>query len=90
MRLDVREALAKLPEAQRLALVLVDMHGLPVQEAAAILGVAEGTVKSRCFRGRAAMAELLGLRKGREDPGSRGAQAEPDAPRGTSPGRDTS
>ena len=58
-RLDVREALDRLPEGQRMALVLVDMHGLSVAEAAAILEVAEGTVKSRCSRGRDAMAELL-------------------------------
>jgi len=57
--LDVRAALAQLPEHQRLALVLVDMHGLPVSEAAQVLGVAEGTVKSRCARGRAALAPLL-------------------------------
>jgi RNA polymerase sigma-70 factor (ECF subfamily) len=63
--LDVREALGRLPEGQRLALVLVDMHGLSVAEAADILGVAEGTVKSRCGRGRAAMAELLGLERGK-------------------------
>ncbi len=80
VRLDVREALGKLPEAQRLALILVDMHGLPVQEAAAILGVAEGTVKSRCFRGRAAMAQLLGPRVGRDAP------TDTPTPRGTSPG----
>ncbi|MBR7742592.1 RNA polymerase sigma factor SigM [Phycicoccus sp. BSK3Z-2] len=55
----VREALARLPEAQRTALVLVDMHGLPVAEAAVVLGVAEGTVKSRCFRGREALAAVL-------------------------------
>ncbi len=61
VRLDIRQALEQLPEGQRLALVLVDMHGLPVAEAAAVLGVAEGTVKSRCARGRAAMAELLGV-----------------------------
>ena len=59
--LDVRAALARLPEGQRVALVLVDMHGMGVAEAADILGVAEGTVKSRCARGRAALAELLGL-----------------------------
>ncbi len=57
--LDVHEALARLPEGQRLALVLVDMHGLPVAEAAQVLGVAEGTVKSRCFRGREALAAIL-------------------------------
>ena len=67
--LDVRAALARLPEAQRVALVLVDMHGMGVAEAADVLGVAEGTVKSRCARGRAALAELLGLdpRTGRRD-----------------------
>lgn len=58
-RLDVREALDRLPEGQRMALVLVDMHGLSVAEAAAVLEVAEGTVKSRCSRGREAMAALL-------------------------------
>ena len=58
-RLDVREALARIPEGQRLALVLVDMHGMSVAEAAVVLGVAEGTVKSRCFRGREALAALL-------------------------------
>ena len=62
VRLDVREALARLPEGQRMALVLVDMHGLPVAEAAEVLGVAEGTVKSRCFRGREALAAILGAR----------------------------
>jgi RNA polymerase sigma-70 factor (ECF subfamily) len=58
-RLDVREALARLPEGQRMALVLVDMHGMSVAEAAAVLEVAEGTVKSRCSRGREALAALL-------------------------------
>lgn len=59
VRLDVREALDQLPEGQKMALVLVDMHGLSVAEAAQILEVAEGTVKSRCARGRSAMAQLL-------------------------------
>jgi RNA polymerase sigma-70 factor, ECF subfamily len=58
--LDVRAALAQLPDEQRAALVLVDVQGYPVAEAAAILGVAEGTVKSRCARGRARLAGLLG------------------------------
>ncbi|WP_022923475.1 RNA polymerase sigma factor SigM [Serinicoccus marinus] len=61
VRLDVRDALDQLPEGQRLALVLVDMHGLSVAEAAQVLEVAEGTVKSRCSRGREAMAQILGL-----------------------------
>lgn len=59
VRLDVRAALARLPEHQRVALVLVDMQGMSVAEAARVLDVAEGTVKSRCARGRAALAPLL-------------------------------
>lgn len=55
----VHAALAALPLDQRAALVLVDMQGLPVEEAAAVLGVASGTVKSRCSRGRRRLAELL-------------------------------
>jgi RNA polymerase sigma-70 factor (ECF subfamily) len=61
VRLDVRAALDQLPEGQRMALILVDMHGLRIAEAASILKVAEGTIKSRCARGRAAMVPLLGL-----------------------------
>lgn len=61
LRLDIQAALEQLPEGQRMALVLVDMHGLPIAEAAGILNIAEGTVKSRCARGRAAMVPLLGL-----------------------------
>jgi RNA polymerase sigma-70 factor (ECF subfamily) len=58
--LVVREALAALPHDQRAALVLVDVQGYAVAEAAEILGVAEGTVKSRCARGRARLAVALG------------------------------
>jgi RNA polymerase sigma-70 factor (ECF subfamily) len=59
-RLAVDEALALLPVAQRVAVVLVDVQGYPVAEAATILGVPPGTVKSRCARGRARLAVLLG------------------------------
>jgi RNA polymerase sigma-70 factor (ECF subfamily) len=58
--LDVEQALASLPEDPRLALVLVELEGLSVAEAAAVLQVPEGTVKSRCFRGRARLALQLG------------------------------
>jgi len=64
-KLLVRQALADLPAEQRAAIVLVDVQGYPVAEAAEILGVAEGTIKSRCARGRARMAlALAGLRGG--------------------------
>ncbi|NAZ78106.1 RNA polymerase sigma factor SigM [Kineococcus sp. T13] len=62
--LDVTRALQQLPEAQRAALVLVDMYDVPVAEAAQVLGVAVGTVKSRCSRGRTALAGLLGEGRG--------------------------
>jgi RNA polymerase sigma-70 factor (ECF subfamily) len=78
--LDVRAALATLPEGQRAALVLVDMHGLSVGEAAAVLGVAEGTVKSRCSRGRAALAALL-----RPDGGNRSGSWDVRSVPGSSP-----
>jgi RNA polymerase sigma-70 factor, ECF subfamily len=58
--LVVRDALARLPVEQRAALVLVDLQGYSVAEVAEILGVAEGTVKSRCARGRARLAVMLG------------------------------
>jgi RNA polymerase sigma-70 factor, ECF subfamily len=65
--LVVRQALAALPADQRAALVLVDVQGYQVAEAAAMLGVAEGTVKSRCARGRAKLAVQLGHLRGRPD-----------------------
>ncbi|MFC7529009.1 RNA polymerase sigma factor SigM [Actinoplanes sp. GCM10030250] len=64
--LVVRDALAALPADQRAAIVLVDVQGYPVAEAAEMLGVAEGTVKSRCARGRARMALTLGYLRGRD------------------------
>lgn len=55
----VEEALGRINADQRAALVLVDMEGLSVEEAAAQLGVPKGTIKSRCARGRARLAVLL-------------------------------
>ena len=59
LRLVLEQALAKLPVDQRAAVVLVDVQGLAVDEAAAALGVPTGTVKSRCARGRAKLAVTL-------------------------------
>lgn len=57
---EVWAALDQLPAEQRIALVLLDMQGYTVAEIAEIVGVAEGTIKSRCARGRARLAVLLG------------------------------
>ena len=56
----VQRALMRLPVEQRVAVVAVDMQGYSIADTARLLGVAEGTVKSRCARGRARLAELLG------------------------------
>ncbi|GAB3276612.1 RNA polymerase sigma factor SigM [Actinocorallia lasiicapitis] len=57
--LDVTAALAQIPYEQRAALVLVDMMGYAVEDAARVLDVPAGTIKSRCARGRARLAPLL-------------------------------
>ncbi|TFV56401.1 RNA polymerase sigma factor SigM [Mycobacterium sp. PS03-16] len=55
----VQRALLSLPVEQRAAVVAVDMQGYSVAETARMLGVAEGTVKSRCSRARAKLADVL-------------------------------
>ncbi len=67
-RSQVLAALARLPDEQRAALVLVDMQGYSVEETASMLGVAPGTVKSRCSRGRARLAPLLEEHRSRTAP----------------------
>jgi RNA polymerase sigma-70 factor, ECF subfamily len=57
--MDVKAALRRLPPDQQAALVLVDMLGYSVADAAQVLGVSEGTVKSRCARGRARLLPRL-------------------------------
>ncbi len=52
-------ALQQLPEAQRRALVLHHLVGLPVAEVARLEGCPEGTLKARLSRGRTALALLL-------------------------------
>jgi RNA polymerase sigma factor (sigma-70 family) len=50
--LDVRDTLRKLPAQQRAVLVLRNLEDLSEQETAEVLGVPEGTVKSRLHRAR--------------------------------------
>ena len=57
--LDVAAALAAIPADQRAAVVLVDMVGFSVAEAAVVLECPPGTVKSRCSRARTRLAHLL-------------------------------
>ena len=70
----IEEALGQLPVEQRAAITLVDIEGYSVADTAVMLSVAEGTVKSRCARGRARLAILLGHLR------------NPDAPAPVAPG----
>lgn len=62
LRPELEAALASIPEEFAAAVVLVDVHGYGTEDAAEILGVARGTVKSRVFRGRRLLSEALGNR----------------------------
>lgn len=59
LALEVHDALARLDETLRESVVLVGMIGLSYQEAAEAIGVPEGTVKSRTFRARKLLMEML-------------------------------
>jgi RNA polymerase sigma-70 factor (ECF subfamily) len=56
----LRRALAALPVDQRAAVLLVDGEDLDHETAAAILGVAPGTVASRLSRARRTLRQLIG------------------------------
>ncbi|MFJ7273430.1 RNA polymerase sigma factor SigM [Kitasatospora sp. NPDC098663] len=94
---ELAAALAELPAEQRAALVLVDMQGYPVAEAAELLGVPVGTVKSRCARGRARLLPLVRhLRESggapdvsRETPRTPNAPGAAPPPRRNAPGNPT-
>jgi RNA polymerase sigma-70 factor (ECF subfamily) len=52
------ERLAALSAFDREAVELVDLAGLPIKEAAAVMGVRAGTVRGRLFRARTRLREL--------------------------------
>jgi RNA polymerase sigma-70 factor, ECF subfamily len=56
----VLEALARLPRGYREAVAAVDVAGLSYAEAARALGVRQGTIMSRVYRGREQVAEAVG------------------------------
>ena len=56
---DVQQALARLPEEYRVAVVLCDVVGLSYQEIGESLDVPVGTVRSRIHRGRALLRKAL-------------------------------
>jgi len=63
---DFQRALQELRPHQREALLFVTAEGLSYDEAAAVCGVSVGTIKSRVFRARERLGELLGV-EGEDD-----------------------
>jgi RNA polymerase sigma-70 factor, ECF subfamily len=61
---DFRVAFAKLSDEHREVLLLVGASGFSVQEAAEMIGVPPGTVKSRASRARSRLCALLGMKDG--------------------------
>ncbi|MBY0431973.1 MAG: sigma-70 family RNA polymerase sigma factor, partial [Rhodospirillales bacterium] len=56
---DMEKALDHLPADQRDVIVLVALEGMRYDEAAGVLGISMGTVRSRLSRGRAALREAV-------------------------------
>ena len=56
---ELDRGLARLPEEQRAVILLVGLEGVRYDEAAAILNVPIGTVRSRLFRGRKLLGSML-------------------------------
>jgi RNA polymerase sigma-70 factor (ECF subfamily) len=55
----LRRAIAALPSRYREVVILCGLHGLSYADAAAVLGIPLGTVRSRLNRGRRAIADRL-------------------------------
>jgi RNA polymerase sigma-70 factor (ECF subfamily) len=58
---DLRAAMAKLPEEQRQAILLVGLEDMRYDEVAEILAIPTGTVRSRISRGREELRRLMGM-----------------------------
>jgi RNA polymerase sigma-70 factor, ECF subfamily len=58
---DLERALAKLPEEQRAVILLVGLEGMRYEEAASVVNLPVGTVRSRVARGREALRVLTGF-----------------------------
>ena len=66
----LREAITLLPEDQREALIMTQLEKVPYEEAAKLLGVSEGTIKSRVNRAKARLKEILSGERELSPPGN--------------------
>jgi RNA polymerase sigma-70 factor (ECF subfamily) len=60
---DLDRAIAELPDEQRQVILLVGLEGMRYDEAAAVLDIPIGTVRSRLSRGRESLRELMGMQE---------------------------
>jgi RNA polymerase sigma-70 factor (ECF subfamily) len=73
MSLAVAEAMKRLPDEQRTAIVLKEYHGLTFQEIAELQGCPLSTVKTRLYQGLSVLRRHLeanGMTRGAARPGS--------------------
>jgi len=68
LRARLQREILELADTLRTPLVLHDIEGLPYAEISSILGIVEGTVKSRIHRARRALRRRLGNLSEREEP----------------------
>ena len=66
---ELNRALAQVPEQQRQVILLVGLEGMSYEDAAAILHIPVGTVRSRLSRGRDALRTLMGMGERTVKPG---------------------
>ena len=79
---DLERAIAKLPEEQQSAILLVGLEGMRYEEVATVLGVPVGTIRSRLSRGRETLRRLVGIDPDEHETIATGARNVEDVPGG--------
>src|SRR6516165_256623 len=77
---DLERAIAQLPEEQRSVILLVGLNGMRYDEAAAVVDLPVGTVRSRVSRGRESLRAMMGLFPSRHSQQT-GVRSNPETPR---------
>jgi RNA polymerase sigma-70 factor, ECF subfamily len=60
---ELDRAIGRIPEDQRQVILLVGLEGMSYEDAAAVVGVPVGTVRSRLSRGRDALRAAMGMER---------------------------
>jgi RNA polymerase sigma-70 factor, ECF subfamily len=84
---DLDRALARISEEQRQVILLIGLEGTSYEEAATILDVPVGTIRSRVFRGRESLRKLTDRRPESEAASDVASRSAVSKRRGVRPGR---